>query len=148
MTWFHKILNVNSYFHHIVVSYGYGNNNAALFRQINSALENPFGNQLGLMTPELPIDTGVADLTTNVVADFFQNAGEFSRQLIPLIAGDSCKSATTKEMGICTASPACTAGGGRVSGACSATLVCCIRKFFSIVISSLAVYWDSRCAYN
>jgi hypothetical protein len=131
---------LNCYFHHIVVSYGYGNNNAALFRQFNSALENPFGNQLGLMTPELPIDTGVADLALNVAADFFQNAGEFSRQLIPLIAGDSCKSPTTnKEMGICTASPACTAGGGRVSGACSATLVCCISKFFSIVIS-LAVY--------
>ncbi|EFX82500.1 hypothetical protein DAPPUDRAFT_316213 [Daphnia pulex] len=106
------------------VNYGY--NNAGLFRQFDSALENPFGNQLGLMTPQLPIDSeaAAADLILN--SGLLQNVGEF-RQLVPAVAGDSCKSPTTKESGICSTSAVCTAGGGRVSGSCSAALACCIR---------------------
>ncbi len=111
----------------VVVNYGY-DNGAGLFRQFDSALENPFANQLGLMTPQLPIDSGAAaaaDLILN--SDMPQNVGEF-RVLAPAVAGDSCKSPTTKESGICSTSAACTAGGGRVSGSCSAALACCIRK--------------------
>lgn len=90
-------------------------NNAHLFRQ---------GNELENLFPGHDLDTGLS-----IESDDIQDID--TRQLLGG-QGESCRSPTTREMGICLDSGSCTLGGGRASGSCATGLVCCISKFIEL----------------
>ncbi|KAI9559184.1 hypothetical protein GHT06_015973 [Daphnia sinensis] len=109
--------------------------NSAYFRQGND-FENPF-----------PGDVLDTELSTEL--DEIQDVD--TRQLLGG-QGESCRSPTTREMGICLDSGSCTLGGGRASGSCATGLVCCINVIntcddgFARQLDTVTVnntYWQS-----
>ncbi|XP_057368621.1 uncharacterized protein LOC130689699 isoform X3 [Daphnia carinata] len=110
-------------------------NSVSMFRQGND-LEDPF-----------PGDVLDTELLTEL--DDVQDVD--TRQLLGG-QGESCRSPTTREMGICLDSGSCTSGGGRASGSCNSGLVCCINVIntcddgFARQLDTVTVnntYWQS-----